>query len=451
MASDLLSIGKSGAMAARAALDVTAQNITNASTDGYIRRSVIQAEVSSAGGTGRAADISLSGVRIERLVRNADMFRQAEVRRTGSDSARANAEVSGLENIEDALEQSGVYNAVVGFESSLQQLASDATDPALRASVVESARTMTRTMNIAAQSLDQAGQGLQFEATDGVNQINILSAELARVNLRLTRAADASSDQTTLLDQRDHLLEEMSKYVDVATTFNADDTVSVKVGGVDLVSNGTAKTFSMDVSATDGTISFKIDGAAVTPTSGGLVGKQQALDKLKEVRTGLDTIASTLAAKVNDIQDDGEDLNGDQGTAMFTYSSGTAITAANIKLAFEDGAKIATAPLTPLISNAGSRDQSNLAALMSGISSVDPAGKTDKLIFTISSAVQGRKVTRDALDAIASTAKITLQAQAGVSLDNEAANLVRYQQAFQASGRVMQVASEIFDSILGIK
>lgn len=449
MASDLLSIGKSGALAARVALDVTAQNITNASTDGYIRRSVIQAEVSSAGGSGRAADISLSGVRVERLVRNADMFRQAEVRRTGSDSARANAEVSGLENIEDALEQSGVYNAVVGFESSLQQLASDATDPALRASVVESARTMTRTFNIASQSLDQAGQGLLFEATDGVNQINILSAELSRVNLRLTRAADSSSDQTTLLDQRDYLLEEMSKLVDIKTTFNPDDTVSVQVGGSDLVANGTSYPFALATpAAADGTISFTINGSPVTPVSGSLVGKQQALDKLKEIRTGLDTIASDLAAKVNDIQDNGDDLNGDPGVAMFTYSSGTAITAANIKLAFEDGAKIATAPSG---SAAGSRDQSNLADLMSGIASVDPAGKTDKLIFTISSAVQGRTVTRDALDAIASTAKITLSAQAGVSLDNEAANLVRYQQAFQASGRVMQVASEIFDSILGIK
>jgi hypothetical protein len=54
--------------------------------------------------------------------------------------------------------------------------------------------------------------------------------------------------------------------------------------------------------------------------------------------------------------------------------------------------------------------------------------------------VQGRTVTRDALETIANTAKVTLQAQAGVSLDNEAAKPPRYQQAFQASGRMMQVA-----------
>ena len=55
MSSDLLSIARSGAMAARVALDVTAQNIANASSDGYVRRSVRLAELASSGGFGRSA------------------------------------------------------------------------------------------------------------------------------------------------------------------------------------------------------------------------------------------------------------------------------------------------------------------------------------------------------------------------------------------------------------
>ena len=69
MASDLLAIAKSGAKAARTALDVTAQNIANASSDGYIRRSVRLEEVSAAGGYGRVGDVSLSGVRVDRAGR----------------------------------------------------------------------------------------------------------------------------------------------------------------------------------------------------------------------------------------------------------------------------------------------------------------------------------------------------------------------------------------------
>ena len=108
MASDLLSIGLSGAKAARIGLDVTAQNISNAGTDGYVRRAIGLAEVASTGYNQNVRDVSLSGVRVERIVRNADAFRQSEVRRTGAETARANAEVKGLGNIESALEQSGV-------------------------------------------------------------------------------------------------------------------------------------------------------------------------------------------------------------------------------------------------------------------------------------------------------------------------------------------------------
>ena len=108
MSSDLLAIGASGAKAAQVALDVTSQNIANASTQGYVRRSAKLAEVSSAGGYNTIGDVSLSGVRLDKVVRNADLFRQSEVRRTGADAARADAEVSGLQNVEAAVEQAAI-------------------------------------------------------------------------------------------------------------------------------------------------------------------------------------------------------------------------------------------------------------------------------------------------------------------------------------------------------
>ena len=67
------------------------------------------AEVSATGGLRRIGDLSLSGVRITGVVRNADMFRQAEVRRTGGEAARGDSRMAGLENIQTAVEQSRVY------------------------------------------------------------------------------------------------------------------------------------------------------------------------------------------------------------------------------------------------------------------------------------------------------------------------------------------------------
>ncbi len=446
MASDLLSIARSGAQAARIALDVTAQNIANASSEGYVRRSVRLEEVSSSGGFARIGDLSLSGVRLDRIVRNVDLFRQAEVRRTGSDAERASSEVAGLENIQAAVEQANVYPAVVQFEGALQQLASDPTNASLRQSVIENARTMTRTFNIASQGLDSVGTGLRFDATDGVAQINLLASELGRVNLRIARASDASSDQTALLDQRDSLLQQMSTYTDISATISSvDQTVELRMGGPAgplLVQGGAASPLAM-TSAADGTISFTVGGAAVTPAAGSLAGKAQALTKLVGVRTSLNAAATGLMAAINTAQAGGAALDGSTGLAMF---SGTG--AGNLALAFEDGAKIATAPAGAV---AGSRDPANLAAMRSALATANPGGGVDALLFDISSAVAGRTVTRDALKTIAGSARVALEAEAGVSLDQEATNLMRYQQAFQASGKVMQVAATLFDSLLAIR
>jgi len=453
MASDLLSIGRSGAQAARIALDVTAQNIANASSDGYVRRSARLQEVSSSGGIGSIGDVSLSGVRLEGVVRNADLFRQAEVRRTGADAARADAEVAGLENVQAAVEQSNVYNAMVGFEGSLQQLVGDPTSASLRANVIEAARTMVGTFNIAATALDSVGTGLRFEATDGVTQVNTLSGELARVNLRLARAADASSDQTALLDQRDSLLQQLSAFTDVATTINADSTVELRIGGAGgplMVQGGSAGTLAM-TTAGDGTITFAVSGLTAAPapaalTGGALAGKAQALVKLADVHARLDGLADAMAGAVNTAQAAGITPANAAGQPLF--AGGPPFTAASLALSLTDGAGIATAPAG---AGANSRDAGNLNALRTALGNADPVGGMDALLFDVSGTVQGRTVTRDALRTIANGAQVSLQAQAGVDLDQEAVNLVRFQQAFQASGKVMQTAKDIFDTLLAIR
>lgn len=445
MAADLLSIASSGARAAKAALDVTANNISNASSEGYVRRSVNVSELAANSIGSSPTSINLAGVRVTGVVRNADSFRQSEVRRTGADAARADAEVSGLENIESAVEQTGAYESIVNFEGALQQLLSDPTDTSLRASVMEQGRNFAETLNVASSSLDAVRDGLQFEAQDGVDNINLISSELAKVNLRLTRASDASSDQTTLLDRRDSLLQQLSENIGISTSFGTNGVVSVKLGnasGPSLVTGGTPATFSMSAAA-DGTLSFAVDGTAVTLSSGALAGKNQALSELSTTRGKLDQIAVNVIDVVNTAQANGVDLEGNAGQPLFSGTS-----AADIAMTVTSASALATAPAG---SAANSRDSSNLTALQTAMTTADPAGSMNSLLFDISSAVAGRSVTRDALSSVASTAKVALQTQAGVDLDHEAVNLVRFQQAFQASGRVMQVASDIFDSILSIR
>jgi len=445
MASDLLSIGRSGAKAARIGLDVTAQNIANAGTEGYVRRTIGLTEVASTGYNQNVGDISLSGVRVERIVRNADAFRQSEVRRTGSDTARADAEVNGLGNVESALEQSGVYTAITGFDSALQKLKEDPVDTSLRASVIEAARTMGATFQIAAKEMEAVGKGLQFEASDGVSQVNRIAGELARTNLRLARAADASSDKTALLDQRDKLLADLSLYGDITTSLSPDGSVTVTLGSTasstPLVSGGATTALAMAVSGT--TISYTLGSEALTLAGGSLAGQQLALSKLDQLKGDLDDLVDTIVTRVNDAQGLGTDRNGDPGADLLTGS-----TAATITLATSDPAMIATAPAGAL---RNSRDAGNLDAMRTSLSTADPAGRMDAILFDISATVSGRTITRDALATISDAARTALSAQTGVDLDAEGVNLIRYQQAFQASGRVMQVAASIFDSLLQIR
>ena len=437
MASDLLTIAASGARAARGALDVTAQNIANASSEGYVRRSVRMEEVSATGGQMRIGDISLSGARIAGIYRNADMFRQAEVRRTNSDLARATTELGGLQNIESAVEQAGVYPAIVEFEAALLQLGSDPADPSLRAAVLAGADTMARKFNI-------VGDGLRFEADAALKDANIIGGELARVNLRLARAGEGSSDRASLLDQRDALLERLSGIVDISTSFGPDGAVTVTAGGSGgqtLVTGGTAATLSMATAAV-GTISFAADGSPLSLSGGALAGSALALSQVAAARSRLDTLAGEIAATVNTAQANGTDANGNPGEPLF---AGTG--AGDLRLVATSGAALATAPAG---APAGSLDSGNLTALRQALETSGAARNMNELLFDISSQVAGRTVTHEALGAIASSARISLEQQSGVDLDTEAANLMRFQQAFQASGRAMQVASDIFDTLIGI-
>lgn len=444
MASDLLNIAASGVRAARAALDVTSQNIANASTEGYVRRSIQLSEVALAGGYLRVGDLSLSGVRVDGLQRNADAFRQAEVRRTASDAARAGAELVTHQNVEAALEQSRLFPALTGFETSLQRLAADPVDPSLRAAVIEDARTLSKTFNIAASGLDTIASGLHFDVDAGVAQVNLLAQQLARLNVQLVRTKQGTSDQAALLDQRDAMLKSLSDFTDVSASFAANQTVEVRLGGSGgplLVSGNIAGALS-SATAPDGTISFDL-GGPVTLSAGSLAAAQQGLVLVRDTHARLDSVAGTLITTANAGQSAGVALDASAGTALFSGSD-----AASIALALSSGAQLATAPSG---APANSRDPANLAALRAALDGADVVGLANGLMFDVSSATQGRKLTSEALDSIASAARLAFDSQAGVNLDEEAVNLVRYQQAFQASSKAIQVASDMLDTLFAIR
>ncbi|MGB3378291.1 MAG: flagellar basal body rod C-terminal domain-containing protein, partial [Allopontixanthobacter sediminis] len=157
----------------------------------------------------------------------------------------------------------------------------------------------------------------------------------------------------------------------------------------------------------------------------------------------LDTVAADVIARVNAAQASGAAPDGSTGQSMF---SGTG--AGDIAVIMSSGAGIATAPAG---SAPNSRNIANLTALQASLANGGPTSAMDNVLFALSSEISSRGITRDALATIAGSAASQLASETAVDLDNEAANLIRYQQAFQASGRVIQTAADIFDSILSIR
>jgi flagellar hook-associated protein 1 FlgK len=452
MTSSLISIAASGARAAEIALDITGQNIANATTQGYVRRSANNVEVASASSWSTANDVSLSGVAVSGIVRNADTYLQSEALRTASDTAQATATVSGLTNVETAVENSGVFTAIGNFQNSLTTLAQNPTDSSARATVIQDGQTMAGAFQIAAQGLSATQSGLQGQVGNGVSQINMLATQLTTINTQLSATSGGgtanssvtTSDRASLMDQRDSLVDQIGQYANVSTTLQPDGSVNVNLGGVSgppLITGTSANTLTSTVNS-DGTVGLAVGNAAVTLGGGSLAGNQASLTKLAQISGNLDSLASSIATTVNTSQTAGADLAGNAGTALF---SGT--TAGTLAMATSSPAAIATATAG---SAAGSSDTTNLAALTSAFGTLDPAGTMNNILTDISGSVQGATTTQTTLQTLSSAAAASLSAEAGVNLNNEAVNLVQFQQAFQASGKVMQTASDIFTAIYNL-
>lgn len=446
MPGPLFQIARSGAAAARASIELTAQNIANASNPDYARRNL---EVRELVGVTTGRDGVLNGVRIAGISRSDSALVQQQARTSASELARADAELQGLRDTELALEQSNLFEGLVEFEAVLTQLEGNPLEPALRTDALETARQLAGTFQFANTTLDTARGQVQEAAAQSLDEANLQTAELARINENLSNARPGTVGQAALLDARDAALRNLSEQVGVSATFDELGRATVRLadgsGGAGplLVDRFTATAITSTTDA-DGTLSFDVGGAPAAPASGALAGQAAALEAQADFQSRLDTIANEVINRANAAQGTGVDQDGNPGQPLFTGTS-----AATIALGLTSGRQLASAPAG---SPAGSTNTTNLASLVTSLGADDgPIARTDTLLLGLSSRISSQDVTRTGLAAIAQNAEATLLSETGVDLDTEAANLIRLQQAFEANGRVLQVATEIFDTLLAIR
>jgi flagellar hook-associated protein 1 FlgK len=445
--SDMLAIGASGLRAYQTALTTVSENIANAGTEGYVRRSATLKEVAAPGAM-NTATVNCLGVTISGITSAGDIYRSAEVRNAGADLAKTETGAAWLERIEAALTGGKLGDRLTQFFNSANAVAADPSATAPRAAMLEAAASVASSFAGTGAALAGAAADLDASADAAVAQLNSLAAGLAKVNSGLGRAAPGTSGAAALRDQRDQLLEAMSAISDVSASFDSAGRATLRLGGSSgpVMVQGDQAGIVTYVSNGEGAASFALhansETVSLAPTGGALAGIAEGAQRIAAARDRLDAMASAFTSGVNAVQANGRDLAGNPGEPIFT----TGDRATDITVTLSDPRGIAAA-----VAGGGVRDNRNLANLATVRSSGGFETGLADLVTENAAALSTRRTVGEAQAVIRDSAVGARDAATGVNIDEEAVDLLRFQQAYQASARVVQIARETLQTMLDIR
>ena len=447
--SDLLSVGATGLRAYQSSLTTVSENIANAATPGYSRRAPDLREVTTVGGglTTLGAN-SGAGVRVAGITRSSDVFRNAAVRTASSDLSRTEASVVWLDRIESALSNNRLSTELTGFFNAAKGIAADPTASAPRGVFLETASGVAGAFGATAGSLDLITNDLSIATASAVDTVNTLAVSLSKVNDGLGRTTSGTSQQASLLDQRDQLLEKLSAISDIGVTLDNLGRASVTLGaasGPAIVQGVRTGTLSFAANSA-GTIQFAVtfggQQLSASPSGGQLGGLVEGAQRVADARAEIDRIATGFVTGVNDLQAQGRDLDGAPGAPLFAIGASPS----DISVALTNPRGIAAAAV-----GAGPRDNANIAALQTLRTAGAFESDTSNLTAGNAATLASRRAVAEAQGAIHDGAVAARDQVSGVNLDNEAIDLLRFQQAYQASSRVIQAARDTLQSLLDLR
>ena len=454
--SDLLAIGASGVRAYQTALATVGENIANVGSTGYTRRTVRLDEVPGGSGTVNQYGAG-NGVNLTGIARASDTYSSAALRASTSDLSRTTQGADWLDRIDGALKGNALTTRVTSFFTAAQGLAGEPNSTALRTSMLSAAGSAAVAFTATGKAFDQIDADLASAGGQAAVGLTSLGVSLAQVNEGLGRAFPGSTAAAQLMDQRDTILGQMSQTVDVGATFDQLGRTTVTLAGssgppfVKGTSSGTASYVRDGNGAAS--FSYVVDGLAtqIAPGGGQLAGIVDGAQRVAANREALNGVATEFVQAVNDNQAAGRDQKGAVGATLFQATPGSP-TRISIAAGF-DGSMIAAAqaPTPDLPAGGGPRDATNLATLEKTRNSKGFEATLATLVTDNATTLKQKNTIADAQTAIRDGAATALSTATGVNLDSEAVDLMRFQQAYSASSRVIQVARETMQSILDIR
>jgi flagellar hook-associated protein 1 len=442
--SDLLTLGAMGLRAHGRALATVSDNIANTQTPGYARRSIRLAEAPPGGSVLLYRNqANPGGVEVSGVTRAVDAWRIEDARTAGADSGQTAARLNWISATERNLDDGpdGIGQNITRIFNVADQLTSNPSSQPLRANFIQAVDDAAGAFRRTASALDATANGILADAGGQVEALNSDLTALERVNVGLRRAREGSTNQATLLDERDQLIDQIAARLPVSATFDARGVTTLTVAGPSgaaLLSGGIALPIALNA-APGGLLSFTDSlGSPLMPRAGSLAGLANAASHVSLQQANLNGLASQFTAELNAAHQAGIDANGNPGAALLSFGG--------------NAAALFATPLSPAsVAAADSAGSNGNMLAMNGLrgSNGVEAGWAN-LVNTSSTAVASARAQDAAASSRRDGADAARDAVSAVDLDQEAADLLRFQQAYEASARVIQVARETIQAIMNV-
>jgi len=454
--SSTLQIAKSGLMTQQQAMNVTAPNIANASTEGYTRqRALLEAKVPIHLPVG----VFGTGVTLEDVQRLGDHLLDSAYFRELSSALGHETRAQLLERVEGILGEPtelGLGASLDAFYSAWSELATNPGSSTLRSAVRQSAQNLTDTFGRISDGLDALRQETEARLEFGVGEASRLADEIAQLNRQITVHESDGSTAGDLRDARAVRLGALAELVPIKVVERDDGSVGVTVNGISIVDG--AVSHELEVRGSGGLAEIAVVGRTnPLAVDGGEIGAM--VDVLNvgipTVRAGLDELAGALVTEVNAVHVTGTNPTGTTGILFFDPAG---VTAASIVLspdviASEDAIAAGTGDGFGGY-RAGANDVANVLA---GLRDADvaslgrPIGEHYRgLVFNLGQEVRSSADAAQVHRSLSDQADVRRMELGGVSVDEELVRMIEFQTAYQASARVVTAVDEMLQTLLSV-
>ena len=449
-----LEIGKRALMAQQLSLNLTGHNIANVNTPGFSRQSAIMQTnlpmVTTLGSLGTGVEIN--DIRRIRSVFLDQQFR-SESHKLGQWSF-LNQTWTQIESIFNEPDDTALSGVMDSFWNSWQDLANNPESESARVAVREQAAILVNSFHHLSGQLRDLRNSLNSDVDTEVQQINDAAGMIADLNQLIATAELTGNTANDLRDRRDLLVDQLSQWINVSILEQPNGTYTVLAGGMALVDGNSSLKIGVETQSAGDTVTSRVffegTGIDVLKPGGELEGILEARDHIVIDRQNeLDLLARELAAAVNEIHRAGYGLHDSTGINFFDPDITGAGDIEIDSLILQDVNYIAAGLNGEVGDNSNAL---NLAALRNslkmdnGLSTF--SGYYDSQVGKIG--IKSREAANIEQNQMALVYQIenARQSLSGVSLDEEMANMMKFQHAYEAAARVISIMDSALDTVI---